>query len=86
LTLQGHTDEISAAAYSPDGKRIVSASEDKTLKIWDAHSGEELSTLRGHADNITCVAFSPDGKRVASGSRGVVKLWDVADVGVNAAR
>jgi WD40 repeat protein len=47
-TLTGHTDYVKACAFSPDGKRIVSASRDHTLKLWDAETGKELNTLKGH--------------------------------------
>src|SRR5664279_1778676 len=60
-TLTGHTDNVNSCAFSPDGRRIVSASRDNTLKIWDAESGAELATLTGH----NC-AFSPDGRRIVS--------------------
>lgn len=75
-TLRGHTHDVLSAAFSPDGKRIVSGSTDKTLKVWDAHSGEETMTLKGHASNVLSVAFSPDGKRIVSGSYDTVKVWD----------
>jgi WD40 repeat protein len=55
-------------AFSPDGKRIVSASQDKTLKVWDLYTGREVLSLKGHADTVQSVAFSPDGKRIVSGS------------------
>ena len=42
---------------------------DKTVKVWDAASGQEVLTLKGHTDAVTSVAFSPDGKRIVSGSR-----------------
>ena len=55
-------------AFSPDGKRIVSGSRDKTVKVWDAATGQETLTLKGHTGSVSSVAFSPDGKRIVSGS------------------
>ena len=54
-------------AFSPDGRRIASASWDGTVKVWDAATGRETLTLRGHTDSFGA-AFSPDGRRIASAS------------------
>jgi WD40 repeat protein/tRNA A-37 threonylcarbamoyl transferase component Bud32 len=78
LTLRGHDrGTILSVAFSPDGKRIVSASqEDHTVKVWDAMTGAELVTLK-HADVVISAAFSPDGKRVISGCRDkAARVWD----------
>jgi len=78
-TLRGHTGDIPSVAFSPDGKRIVSGSDDNTVKVWDAVSGQEMLTLKGHTNLVRSVAFSPDGKRIVSGSwDGTVKVWDAA--------
>jgi len=64
LTLRGHSDVVSGVAFSPDGKRLATASNN--AKVWDAESGKELLTQRGHDDVVLDVAFSPDGKRLAT--------------------
>ena len=66
-------------AWSPDGKRLATGSDDKTAKVWDAASGQELLTLRGHDRAVESVAWSPDGKRLATGSDDkTAKVWDAA--------
>jgi hypothetical protein len=78
-TLKGHTEWIGSVAYSPDGKALASASGDKTIKLWDAKTGKEMTTLKGHANSVASVAFCPEGKTLASGSwDNTIKLWDVA--------
>ena len=79
MTIRGHESAVACVAFSPDGKRIVSGSVDKTIKVWDAATGAELMTLRGHEGDVTCVLFSPDGKHIVSGSDDkTVKVWDTA--------
>jgi len=65
------------ACFSPDGRRIITAGNDNTIKVWDSATGEELKTLRGHRDGIDALTISSDGKRIVSGSvDGIIKLWD----------
>ena len=79
MTLRGHDDWVGSIAFSPDGKRIVSGSVDRTIKTWDAATGVELMTLRGHKEDVKSVAFSPDGQRIVSSSRDkTIKIWDAA--------
>jgi WD40 repeat protein/tRNA A-37 threonylcarbamoyl transferase component Bud32 len=85
MTLLGHENTIWSASYSPDGTRIVSGGEDKTVRVWNAITGTEIMTLRGHSDYpdypelspVSSVAFSPDGQLIASGSYDyTVKIWN----------
>ena len=76
-TLTGHSDSVYSVSFSPDGKRIVSGGTDKTLKVWDAETGQEMLTLTGHSDSVISVVFSPNGRRIISGSHDkTVKIWD----------
>ena len=78
-TLRGHKDVVWCVAFSPDGKRLVSGSKDKTLMIWDMDAGQEPRLLAGHGEDVVSVAFSPDGNLIASASHDkTVRLWDAA--------
>jgi WD40 repeat protein len=76
-TFEPHDNWIRAATYSPDGRRVATASDDMTVRVVDVSRGRLLHTLRGHTKGVNAVGFSPDGRRLASrDSRGALKLWD----------
>jgi WD40 repeat protein len=76
-TLSGHTSSVNGCAISPAGDFIVSASKDQTLKVWDAHTGEERLTLSGHTNWVEWCTISPAGDFIVSASRDrTLKVWD----------
>jgi WD40 repeat protein/serine/threonine protein kinase len=75
--LSGHADQVISAAYSPDGTRIVTASYDRTARIWDAHTGAQLAVLSGHGGLVLAAAYSPDGTRILTASADkTARIWD----------
>ncbi len=60
LKLEGHTERVPGASFSADGTRIITTSDDKTARIWDATTGRQLHVLRGHTAAVNDGAFSPD--------------------------
>ena len=76
-TLQGHTGWVRLAVFSPDGLRIVTASDDSTAKLWNAQTGELIHTLQGHTNAVKSAVFSPDGSRILTISLdNAAKLWN----------
>ncbi|KXX73876.1 Vegetative incompatibility protein HET-E-1 [Madurella mycetomatis] len=78
-TLEGHSSLVNSVAWSHDASRLASASNDKTVKIWDPATGQCIATLEGHSDWVNSVAWSYDASRLASASNDkAVKIWDPA--------
>ncbi|TFG24872.1 MAG: WD40 repeat domain-containing protein, partial [Promethearchaeota archaeon] len=79
--LEGHKGSVDAIALSPNGKFMISASLDNTIKLWELHSWKLVETLQGHEDAVRSVAFSPDGNYIFSGSWDkTVKIWNFRDL------
>jgi WD40 repeat protein len=69
---------VNACAVTPDGRHVISASRDRTLKVWDLAAGRILATLGGHADRVNACAVTPDGRVVISASTDrTLKIWDL---------
>jgi WD40 repeat protein len=77
--LRGHDDMVLGASFSPDGSRIVTASQDRTARIWNANTGRLIAILRGHKRQVFSATFSPDSRRIVTASADkTARLWDAA--------
>ncbi len=78
--LEGHDDVVYAAEWLGDGKTIVTASADRTVRVWDSATGELRATLTGHSGPVLCLAVAPDGKLICSGSADqTIRVWDTSN-------
>ncbi|HSV67228.1 MAG TPA: pentapeptide repeat-containing protein, partial [Mycobacteriales bacterium] len=76
VSLTGHTGGVWGCGYSPDGTRIVTASDDGTARVWDAGTGEPLLSLTGHTSTVWGCGYSPDGTRIVTASDdGTARVW-----------
>jgi WD40 repeat protein len=80
LRLSGHSAMVNQAKFSPDGKVIATASDDNTLRLWDAKTGQSLKILKGHTQRVNQIAFSADGAWLVSGADdNTIRRWKIAD-------
>ena len=76
VVLRGHEGEVKSVAFSPDGQRVVTTSEDKTARVWRVDGQGEPVVLRGHEGHVVSAVFSPDGQRMVTFSTGMtVSVW-----------
>jgi WD40 repeat protein len=79
MTLEGHAGSVNCCAFSNDGERVITASADRTARLWDAETGALRTTLEGHTGWVMSCAFSPEGTRVLTASADMTaRLWHVA--------
>jgi WD40 repeat protein len=75
--LRGHAGAVSVASFSPDGCRIVTASDDRTARLWDSQLGTLIAVLQGHDEKVRSASFSPDGRHIVTASDDrTARLWD----------
>lgn len=83
-TLTGHSAQVTSIGFSPDGRRLATASFDRTVKLWDMQTGKEVFTLLGHAGGVDNLAFSPDGDQIITvGIDGTARVWNATPLGSN---
>jgi hypothetical protein len=79
MVLEGHLEPVFCAAFSPDGRRLVTGSFDGAARLWDAATGQQVMLFGGHEGSIVGCSFSPDGKLIATASDdNTARIWDVA--------
>ena len=86
-TLIGHTADVTCAAFSPDGRRLATASFDRSIKLWDTATGRDVFTVRGHTAGVVSLVFSPDGNRLVSGGIDhTARVWDATPLSTEVLR
>ena len=72
---EGHTDEIYGLCFNPTGTLLFSASADKTMKVWEPHTGDLVNTFTGHTDDVNCVIATSNGVAITGSADQSVKKW-----------
>ena len=75
--LRGHENDVNSVRYSADGARVITASQDRDARIWDARTGAPLVTLSGHFGAVNDASLSPDGRWAVTAGPGTAGVWDV---------
>jgi WD40 repeat protein len=80
MDLRGHSKAVKSVSWSHDGSRVISGSEDNTIKIWDANNGELLNTVEGHSAVVSSVSWNHNDSAIVSGSHDKkIKIWDASN-------
>jgi WD40 repeat protein len=83
-TLTGHSADVVSLVFSPDGRRLATASYDRTVKLWDMQTGQDVFTLLGHTAGAVSVAFSPDGNQIVTGGIDfTARVWNATPLASN---
>ena len=83
-TLTGHSAGVNSIAFSPDSRRLATASDDRTIKLWDMQTGKDVFTFLGHTAGIVTLAFSPDGNQIiSSGYDLTARIWNATPLALN---
>ena len=78
--MSGHSGEVLSVSFNSDGTLLASGSEDKTIKLWNVATGQEIKTFYGHSGGVNSISFSPDNTQIASGGEDtIIKLWAIVN-------
>jgi len=78
FTLSGHTKDVTRVTYSPDGRYVVTGSNDSTALLWDIGTGKQVQIFPGHDQGVSVLSFLPNIKYLATGDIHTARIWDIA--------